>query len=265
MPSPARVPGTSLHRQLYLTLRGRIVSGELRKGAALPTEESLCEEFQVSRITVRRALGDLAAQGYVERRHGRGTFVIHSAAAVRPQPTLGFIDDLRQLGRYDVKVLSFDRSAPPHEIGALLQLADGEPAVHATRVRSTAGTPLMHTDAWVPKPVAKGITRAALQKKPMYQLLMEQGVRFGRVVQEIGAVSASPDLAQLLATEAGAPLLRVVRLLHDADGRPVQHLTVHLPSERSRLMMEIRAQDIDTLNAGQIVHDPLLPPAASRA
>lgn len=260
-PAPARLPGTSLHRQLYLSLRDRIVSGVLKEGRALPTEEALCEEFQCSRITVRRALADLEAQGFVQRRHGLGTFVLRGATGVRARPTLSFIDELRQQGSTDVEVLSFERGVPPPDIAGLLQLADGDPAIHAVRARSAGGIPLMHTNAWVPADVGKAITRAALKKKPMYQLLGEGAVRFGRVVQEIGAVSASPELARVLATEAGAPLLRIVRLLHDAKGRPVQHLTVHLSPERSHLLMEIRAEDIDTLNAGQIVHDALLPDA----
>ncbi len=167
-----RVPGISLHRQLYLNLRDRIVSGAFKEGAALPTEEALCEEFQVSRITVRRALTDLAAHGMVQRRHGLGTFVLHSATAVRAKPSLSFIDDLRQAGRYDVEVLSFEHAVPPPDITGLLQIDEGLTAVHAVRARSTTGVPLMHTDAWVPEGVGKAITSAALRKKPMYQLLM---------------------------------------------------------------------------------------------
>jgi GntR family transcriptional regulator len=78
------------------------------------------------------------------------------------------------------------------------------------------------------------------------------------LIEEIGAASASPELGRILDTDVGAPLLRVVRLLHNAAGQPVQYLTVHVCPERSRLLMEIRAEDIDTLNAGQMVHDPLL-------
>ncbi|WP_043117349.1 GntR family transcriptional regulator, partial [Pseudacidovorax intermedius] len=73
-PAVARTPGTSLHRQLFMVLRDEIVRGEYASGL-LPKEEALCERFGVSRITVRRALADLAAQQLVERRHGRGTFV----------------------------------------------------------------------------------------------------------------------------------------------------------------------------------------------
>ena len=256
-----RVPGTSLHRQLFLVLRERIVSGALAPGAALPKEEALCEQFGVSRITVRRALGDLAALGLVERRHGLGTFVLGGGRVSRPRPTLSFVDELKRLGsETHVQVIAFAREAPPPPVASLLELAEGEPAVHALRLRSVKGTPLMITDAWVPVAAAKGITRAALEKKAMYELLLQHGVRFGRVVQEFSAEGASPRFAQALATEPGAPLIRLVRLLHDADGRPVQHLTVHMSPERSRILMEVRGDAVNTLNAGLVVHDALLPP-----
>src|ERR1700744_6065394 len=67
--------GVSLHRQLFLVLHDEIDRGVLAAGEALPTEQTLCDQFGVSRITVRRALADLAEQGYIERRQGVGSFV----------------------------------------------------------------------------------------------------------------------------------------------------------------------------------------------
>jgi hypothetical protein len=158
--------------------------------SAPPKEEALCEQFGVSRITVRRALGDLAAQGLVLRRHGLGTFVQPGGAAPRQGATLGFLDGLRKVAtETQVQVLDLQRLVPPANIAALLQLPEGESAVHALRLRSAGDVPLMLTDAWIPARLGKRVTRVALEKKAMYELLMSQGIRFGRVVQEIGAES----------------------------------------------------------------------------
>ena len=259
----ARVPGTSLHRQLFLVLRDQIVSGALAPQAPLPKEEDLCRQFGVSRITVRRALADLAAQGLVLRRHGLGTFVREGVQAPRQGPTLGLLDGLRKVAtETDVRVLDLQTAVPPPAIAALLQIPPGEAAVHALRLRSAGDTPLMLTDAWIPARLGKRVTRAALEKKAMYEILMAQGVRFGRVVQEIGAETASPEHAQLLRTETGAPLLRMARLLHDRDASPVQYLTVRLVPERSRILMDVPGEAINTLTAGHVVHDAAIVPAA---
>jgi GntR family transcriptional regulator len=113
----------------------------------------------------------------------------------------------------------------------------------------------MVTEAWVPERLGVNVSAGALRKKALYELLLEQGIQFGRVVQEITAQSADPQLASLLDVPAGAPLLVVVRLIHDRQAQPVQYLRVYLSAERSRILMDIAGSDLNTLKSGQIVHD----------
>jgi GntR family transcriptional regulator len=245
----------ALHRQLYLVLRDRIVQGGWPAGAALPTEELLGAQFGVSRITVRRALSDLQARGLVERRHGLGTFVSEHVRAPAPRPTLSFVDTLRKdAAQTEVHVIEVGfADAPPH-VAALLELGPGERALHALRCRSIDGTVVLLTDAWIPGRLGHRITAATLARRPLYEVLMARGAKFGRVVQEIGAQAADPRQAALLGAEVGGPLLRLVRLIHDPEGRPVLHLTATLPAERGSVLMEISGEQIDTLSAGFVVH-----------
>ncbi|KWR76418.1 GntR family transcriptional regulator [Cupriavidus sp. IDO] len=257
-PSPARVPGTSLHRQLFMVLRDEITRGMYAESGALPKEEKLCERFGVSRITVRRALADLAALGLVERRHGLGTFIKANTLVTRRSPTLSVIDGLRQTAREtEVEVLNVEHVPAPPDVAALLQLEPGEAAVHALRLRKMEGVPVMLTDTWVPAALGKRVSAAALRKHALFEILMAQGVKFGRVVQEITAQLADPTYAGWLQTEVGAPLLKLVRLLHDPEEHPIQYLTVYLTPERSRILMDIPAEQVNTLSAGQVVHDVL--------
>lgn len=252
-----RTPGTSLHRQLFVVLRDEIVRGVYSASGLLPKEESLCERFGVSRITVRRALADLAAQGLVERRHGRGTFVLQDRLPlVRARPSLSLIDSLRQTAsETQVQVLRVERVEAPSDVAALLQLAPGEKAVHALRLRSMNGTPVMLSDAWVPEQLGKQVTATSLRKQALYEILMAQGVKFGRVIQEITAELSDPVRAKLMQTEVGAPLLKIVRVLHDPAARPVQYITVTMTPERSRILMDIPGETVNTLSAGQFVHE----------
>ncbi|GAA5237085.1 GntR family transcriptional regulator [Verticiella sediminum] len=251
-----RSSGTALHRQLFMVLRDEIARGVYAGAGALPKEEDLCERFDVSRITVRRALADLAALGLVERRHGRGTFITGGPPRVRPTPSLSFLDSLREVAsETEVSVVSAERVAPPSDMAALMQLAADEPALHVFRVRTAGGVPIMYTEAWVPGEVGKRITTAAMRKRPLYELMQDLGAVFGRVVQEITAQAATPDAAEHLQVEMGTPLIKLVRLIHDRDARPVQHLTSLLPPDRSRILMDIPGDKINTLDAGHIVHD----------
>ena len=252
----ASASGTALHRQVFLVLRDEIRRGVFAPGHALPKEEALCERFGVSRITVRRALADLAALGLVERRQGIGNFVRRDMPTRRERPTLSLVDGLRRTAdETSVSVIGVDQGVPPADVADLLQLAPGEAAVRAERMRSIGATPVMLTDAWVPMALGKRLTAAALRKRPLYEILLGQGVVLGRVVQELSAVIADPTRAERLGVEVGSPLLKLVRLLHGQDARPVQYLEVYLSSERSRFLMDIAAEHVNTLSAGQIVHD----------
>lgn len=252
--SPAT--GTPLHRQVFLLLREQILRGKFAPGSTLPKEEALCEQYGVSRITVRRALSTLAAQGLVESRQGRATFVRSDLPAARQRPSLSFLDELRRtVVETDVEVLGVSEAEPPAEVAELLALEPGSKAVHAIRLRSIAGTPVMLTDAWVPLHFGKRVTAAALRRKPLYEILIAGGVELRRVVQEITATVADPMRAQALQTEVGGSLLKIVRVLHGSDQRPVEYLEVYLRPDRSRILMDIDAAEVNTLVAGRVVHD----------
>jgi GntR family transcriptional regulator len=251
-----RKTGLPLHHQLFTVLREQIMRGLYAPGALIPNETQLGELFGVSRITVRRAVADLHAQGLVEKKQGLGTFVRHELPAQRPAATLGFIDSLRkQAQNTQVTVLEIGMQKPPAVVALQLQLEKGALAMHAVRLRSAGAQPMMVTDAWVPEGIGAGLTAAKLRKQALYEILMAQGVRFGRVVQEITAVSADPHYAALLGVGVSSPLLRMTRLLYAADRQPVQHLTIHVSPERSRILMDVTIESVNTLGAGQITHD----------
>ena len=237
VPPPALAKGTPLHRQLFLTLRDQISRGMFAPGTPLPKEEALCESFGVSRITVRRALADLVALGLLEKRHGLGTFVRMDLPLARPIPSLGLVDGLRKTAlATHAEVLEVAHAVPPPDVATLLQLDPGALAVHALRL-------------------GRRVSAAALRKQALYEILMGQGVKFGRAVQELTAIAADAQQSRLLRTELGGPLLKLVRVIHDTDLAPVQHLTAYMSPAHSRILMDIPGETVNTLTAGQIVFD----------
>jgi GntR family transcriptional regulator len=249
-------PGTALHRQLFVILRDQILRGVYPAGGMIPNEEALCAAFGVSRITVRRAVADLEVQGLLEKRQGRGTFVTAELPQLRPSATLGFVESLRKTAtETEVEVLSVSTKDPPADIAQQLDLVAGLKAVHAVRLRRRGPTPVMVTEAWVPEAIGRNVTSKELKRRALYEILIAQGIQFGRVVQEIAAVAAIPFYAQQLNCELSSPLLKITRLLYDMDQRPVQHLTIHISPERSRVLMDISIDAVNTLAAGSIFHD----------
>lgn len=241
---------------MFLVLRERIVTGAYAAGSLIPREEDLCTYFSVSRITARRALADLEAQGFVQRRQGLGTFVSANLPVPRQAATLGFVESLQKTAsETQVEIINVGLKTPPAPIAIQLQLDHDEQAVHAVRLRKRAGETVMISDAWVPGRFSKAVTAASLKKRALFEILMSHGVEFGRVIQEISAVAADPTCALWLDTEVGMPLLRTVRLVYDTNRLPVQHLTITVSPERSRIVTDMSVDSIDTLRTGQLIHD----------
>ncbi|MFX1681407.1 GntR family transcriptional regulator [Mitsuaria sp. CC2] len=238
-----------------MVLLNEIKSGVYAELGALPKEETLCERFDVSRITVRRALADLAEQGYVERRHGLGTFVRAGVGATAPAPSLGLLEELRHVAaETQVDVLEVGPKVPPAVVAGALGLTSSDKAIHAVRARRIGATPTMLTEAWIAPAHAKGVTATSLKKRALYEILQAQGVQFGRVVQEITAVPADPTRARLLGLSVGMPLLKMVRVMHALDEHVILHISIYLSPDHSRILMDIPADAINTMSAGKVVH-----------
>ncbi|WP_256354485.1 GntR family transcriptional regulator [Variovorax sp. dw_308] len=247
--------GTVLHRQLFVLLKEQIVSGRLRNGDKLPTQDALCTQFSVSRITVRRALTDLEAEGLVRNEQGAGAFVTAEQPAPNQLLNLGFVDDLRrQSAETTVKVLSLDHQRCPYTVAQALRIDTSASALHVVRVRSRSRLPVMLLDAWIPQEVAASVTREALRSRPLYELIAG-GDNLGRVVQQVNAALADPVVAAALQVEVNSAVLKVERLLHRRDDVPIQFMTVWSTPQRTRLVMDVDAEHIDGLNAGLLLHD----------
>jgi GntR family transcriptional regulator len=247
--------GVPLHRQLYLVLHDEIDRGALAPGDALPTEQTLCDQFGVSRITVRRALADLARQGYIERRQGVGSFVRKHRPADLLPASGSYLDGLRQTHfETEVEVVTHGtRPVPPMVADALTTSGEMLHVVRLRRERRT-GEPLMVTEAWLPVELAGTLTESALRRTPLYQLLTEAGVTVQRMQHEITAEVAGPRNAQLLDTAIGAALLRVNRLAFVA-GTPHHYVSILLSPSRSRVLMSQTASELGSGDGLAIAHD----------
>lgn len=251
--------GAPLHRQLYLVLHDEIGRGALAAGDALPTEQSLCEQFGVSRITVRRALADLADAGLIERRHGIGSFVTEQSSPSRHDTSGSYMDELRQVEfETEVDVIEFGERVLPRPVAERLDPRDrGLYVLRLRRERRTA-EPLMITEAWLPVELADTITQVALASAPLYRLLSDAGANLERLEHELTAEIAGPRTAALLDTTIGSPLIRVNRVAF-AAGAPHHVLSMVLSPNRSRVVLNQTFSDLESGAGMAIAHDVLRP------
>src|SRR6201992_70429 len=115
-----------LYSRVETVLAGEISDGDLRVGDQLPTEDSLIARFEVSRITVRRAIQNLVNRGLVEIRRGKGTFVAAPKITQDLTELSGFVEDMHAIGRKPTaRVMSKEVVTPDATVARPLALTKG--------------------------------------------------------------------------------------------------------------------------------------------
>ena len=231
---------TPLYHQIVLLLREQIYSGHYPAGTFLPSEPELSATFNVSRITAKRALDELAAAGLAVREQGRGTRV-----AITPHSTsvrgnvVGLVHSLHANGRGAVQLLKFDYVGAPKDVATALGLKAGDEVQRAIRIWNGDEGPFSHLTTSVPAALGRSWTKADLKKKPLIALLERAGVTIGRTEEHITAVLADAVMAPRLAVNPGAPLLMITRTVFDADDRAVEHLVAVYPPDRYKYSVSL--------------------------
>jgi len=213
-----------LHRQLRDPMVARIDSGEWSPGTYLPSETRLAEDYGVAVGTLRKALLDLAAEGVVQRRQGKGTVV---ASHDSDQVLFRFFNLRRPDGsmlRPESRVLARVREAAAGDDAAALGLTDGAEVIRITRVREGDGTPIVYENILLDA-ARFGALETAPEPLPntLYQLYQSQfGATVHRACEAVTAAAASGPCADELGLPTGTPVLRIRRIARDYNGGPVE-------------------------------------------
>ena len=236
-----------LYQQIYNLLRDRILAGHLQVNDRLPAEQELTQLLGVSRITVKRAMNELAVAGFVRRQRGLGTVVIFDAQAPVIQGSFEtMIDGLNRMGlETEVQLLDHTVAEASPAIAEALELPKGTSVHRIVRLRRLEGEPLSHLITYIPEDVADDWAPEELASASLIGLLERCGHAPVEAQQTVSAAAASPAVAATLGVPPGSPLLRIHRIMRDASGRPVQDITAHYRAERFEFQMRLTRRDAE--------------------
>lgn len=228
-------------RRVYLLLKDRITRGDYPEGTSLPGEQRLAQEFDVSRVTIRRALDALRADALIDRRPGSGTHVcLGHATSVLSGDFATLMPQLIRMGdTTEARLLSCRYALPSAPVSHALSLAVGERVQTAVRVRLFDGAVFSHLTTHVPERIARDFSEADLATIPLFRLLERSGVRIETARQTVSATLASPDVAEALDSAVGAPLMMIERVVRDEAGQGVEYLSALYRPDRFRLEMDL--------------------------
>ncbi|KAF0848636.1 GntR family transcriptional regulator [Nocardia caishijiensis] len=237
MPAPLRDSAVPKHEQLRAILLQKCTR-ELQPGDLLTSERNLMQDYGVSRITVREAVGQLVNEGYLVRVRGKGTFVAHRPVQSRLH-LASFTEEMRALGHQpSTLVLVAEKAPAPEPTARALRLPQGADAYHVRRLRLADDDAVSVDDAWfnpelVPDLIAHDLTGS------LYRLAADRYNRpIERAEQTVDAQAADAGIAALLGVRKGAPVLHFDRVSFSADV-PVEHTHSWYRSDRYRVQMEV--------------------------
>jgi GntR family transcriptional regulator len=217
-------PGSPLplYYQLKHLLLRHIQSGDLAPGEPFPSEKELEERHGVSRITVRRALSDLATEGYISRQAGRGTFVLPPKLQDRSEKLGGFIDDLIAQGfQVRSEILDHSFTSAPLAVAEALDIAADHPVLYFEKLVYADGEPIALALCYFNIREHADLSLNDLNLSSIYPLLEQRyGIVLRRADKTIEATAAREREAHLMRTEPGAPMLLATLLIYDDSGKP---------------------------------------------
>lgn len=219
---PPEAGATQLQR-VYAELSARLADGRLRRGDRLPAERRLCEELDVSRVTLRRALAMLRDEGALHSVRGAGTYVTSPVLGETANNFLSFSRLSMSRGLTPTaELLALDVRPASIEDGERCGIAPGTEVVSLERIRMLDAIPVAVSRSLIPLACAPSLLEVDWTTASLYDQLSLAGNKPVRVDYAIEAHGADHLTAGLLKVSVGEPVLIVGSTSWSADGRVVE-------------------------------------------
>ncbi|MEE3663549.1 GntR family transcriptional regulator [Brenneria sp. g21c3] len=222
--------------QIEQILSRQIRENALKPGDPLPTEAEMCQQYQVSRMTARKAVDYLVRQGLVERFRGRGTFVARPDTQVKVQlPLDQHLTSSEVANSTQRKIvnqlLHFSQQPATDDIADALQIAENTPVHYMVRLRLIDGTPFVYEQSWMNLALFPDLSAQALSQSK-YAYLKSKGYDAVGSHKEIFAELPSSEVREALGLARDEPVLRASVVAFFADRVPFELSNVYYNQRR---------------------------------
>ena len=238
-----------LYFQLQEILRDKIINGLWKPGERLPSEEELCSEYNISRVTVRNALSRLSMEGLIERSAGKGTIVAKPKVREMILATLtgSYASVTEGASRVITKVVESEVIDPIDHVRRVLKIKNGEKVNKLLRIRIVDDVALFWTRAFVPYKLCQNFLKSDFENRSFFEIL-ENDFKLipDRSVRTIETELATSRDIDYLGMKAGTPLTIVTSVCYMKDGTPMEYSRSHFRGDRTKYLVVVkRGQEID--------------------
>jgi GntR family transcriptional regulator len=230
-----------LHAQVEEVLRHSIRDGALSPGSRLPTEDELIARYSVSRTTVRTAVQSLVAQGLVEIRRGKGTFVIEPIITQELTALTGFVEDMHALGKEaSAQVVDRRMVAASETVARQLSVLRGTAVARIQRVRLADGIPISFDETYLPPELGEKIMAEDLESQPIFALLEQKyATPLLEAEYRLAAVASHGTVSRALGLEAGSPIFLIERTTFSELRKPVDYERLYYRGDHIRFVTRL--------------------------
>jgi GntR family transcriptional regulator, N-acetylglucosamine utilization regulator len=213
-----------LYHQVREALLAILKIGPYEPGALFPTEQELSERFEVSRITIRRAIDELVREGYLFAKQGKGTFVAKSKIRRHMSLLKSFSEEMIEEGHQPgSKLLALRHERASQRVASMLSLEPDSWVWLVERLRLADYEPICISVAYLNLPREVSLSPAELETRiSLWSLLREKDINVSRSDETIQAVAAGPRESELLQIPPGSPLLLVEGTVYSDRDLPIE-------------------------------------------
>lgn len=228
-----------LYVQIQSVILEGIRSGVYRPGAQVPSELEIAEQYNVSRMTARKALDHLTSKGILYRRLGKGTFVTENVLSYGLSTMLSFSQTLRAQGHeVDTQILAIRVIPGPPEVTSALTMSPESQVVMIRRLRIVDGEKAaLHTSYLEYPRFAKILDVDLVQESLLRAIEAISGTSVAYSVDTVQAVRANVENANLLGVDRDAPLLQVEGVAFTDGGHPIRYTRAVYPGHLFRFVV----------------------------
>lgn len=202
------------------------------EGGHLPSEKNLVEQLKVSRMTVNRALSELANEGYVERIAGVGTFAVENRSQSHPLEIHSIAEEIELRGHvHDSKVVKLDEVRADSEAAVLFNVAPGTRLFHSVILHFESGLPIQVEERYILPQFAPEYLQADFSHLTPTDYLLAISSAINEIEQIVQATIPDKALAKLLDMGEGEPCLVLLRRTW-VDSKVVTRSIMHHPAGR---------------------------------
>ncbi|PLR83569.1 GntR family transcriptional regulator [Bacillus canaveralius] len=226
-----------LYKQVEQVLEEKLTSGKWAVGSQLPSEQELSDLFDVSKITVKRAIIELVNKGYLFRQRGKGTFVLGS---VKEQDINSFISLTTETEEHPHELISFSIEDASCEIAEKLNVQNKSQIIKLKRIKVVDSEPMALEYTYLPYAKCSDLSPEDINNDLVYNILKNKfNIALGRAKLFINPYIVRNEKAKLLQVEPGTPVFEWERFTYTKQEEIIEYSKFYVRQDKETYYTEV--------------------------